>query len=154
MHNFSELLERSTLLTLSSMNQHYELLSEELETNGRTSLVKFLQTITLQRTIYIIGVVSLLESILQTLLVCKNGFTQAEKQLKRMYEIELVKKFQIYRAAINVLKHGYGQSYDSLIKDKHNLPFRIKSEGEYFFEEGDVSEVISPIEVDDQFVLD
>ncbi|TXD98341.1 hypothetical protein ES754_05295 [Psychrobacter frigidicola] len=154
MHKFSELIEMSTLLTINSMERSYELISKELETSGSTLWVKFLQTLTLQKTIYIIGVFSFSESTLQTLLICKNGFIQAEKELKEMGETELVSKFEIYRAAINVLKHGYGRSYDYLIKNKHNLSFKVKGENEGFFEEGDVSEIVTLIEVDDQFVLD
>lgn len=153
MHKFSELVEMSTLSTLNAMNQNYELISKELEISGSTSLVKSLQTMNLQKTIYIVGVFSFSESMLQTALECKNGFMQAEKELKAKGETELVKEFEIYRAAINVLKHGQGRSYDFLLQNKASLSFKIKDKGKFFFNEGDVSEITALIEVDDNFIL-
>ena len=83
MHNFSELVEGSTMATLNSINQIHKMTSKELETKASTSLIKSLQVLNLQKTIYIIGVFSLSESTLQECLWCKNGFIQAEKKLEQ-----------------------------------------------------------------------
>jgi hypothetical protein len=61
--------------------------------------------------------------------------------------------FGILKLAVNVLKHGEGRSYKELL-DKPALPFKLKKPGEAFFNEGDVAEVHTLIEVDDAFVID
>jgi hypothetical protein len=100
-----------------------------------------------------VGMFSILESILQDRLKCNNGFTEARRCLKAKKEIALEKRFSQFYAAINVLKHGRGESYESLLKHKQ-LPFRIKHPGEAFFFEGDASEVTTLVDVDDKFVMD
>ena len=52
-----------------------------------------------------------------------------------------------------MLKHGRGKSYDTLVEKSGLLPFRIKLPRESFFDEGDITEVSTLIEVDDKFVL-
>lgn len=74
--------------------------------------------------------------------------------LVRENENDLNSRFVTFVHAINVLKHGRGRSYDALVAADNDLPFRIKRPGEDFFSEGDVSEVATLIEVDDQFVRD
>lgn len=51
------------------------------------------------------------------------------------------------------LTHGRGKSYDALVANSEDLPFKIKLPNENFFFEGDVSEISTLIEVDDNFVL-
>lgn len=62
-------------------------------------------------------------------------------------------RFNDFKDAINVLKHGEGRSYDRLLKRRDVLPFKIRGRNEAFFQEGDVSEVATLIRVDDNFVM-
>ena len=95
-----------------------------------------------------VGMFSMFEAVLQDRLECRDGFVDA-----RMYlDGELKKRFAYFVHGINVLKHGYGKSYDALVAEPV-LPFRLKRPGESFFFEGDVSEISTLIQVDDQFVL-
>jgi hypothetical protein len=88
---------------------------------------------------------------LQDGLGCEDGFVAARKYLED--ESDLRTRFSQFLSAINVLKHGRGRSYDLLVAECEGLPFRIKRPEEDFFCEGDVSEMSTLIEVDDQFVL-
>ena len=47
-----------------------------------------------------------------------------------------------------------GRSYDTLVAKSSTLSFKIKMPGEDYFDEGDVSEISTLIEVNDEFVLD
>ena len=73
----------------------------------------------------------------------------ATSLVKTLQMIELSKATM----AINALKHGRGASYDALVTKADSLPFRIKRPGQHFYDEGDVSEVSTLVQVDDKFVL-
>jgi hypothetical protein len=66
---------------------------------------------------------------------------------------ELRDLFVKLHQAVNVLKHGRGRSYDSLVAAASILPFRVKLPDEAFFNEGDLSEISTLVEVDDKFVM-
>ena len=153
MHSFSELVFRSTTFTLDSLKEVEEKVLKLLQTSGSTVLIKNLQMIQLQKTITAIGMFSLFESILQNGLTCKNGFEEAKKILKQSGNDEINERFEIFIYAINVLKHGKGRSYDVLRDKAKELPFKIKLFDEEYFEDGDVSEIATLIEVNDDFVL-
>ena len=153
MHNFDELIYRSTAFTLSALE---ELNSKEIEsfgTGASTTNVKSLQMIQLQKAILAIGMFSLFESILQEGLSCRNGFEEAKKALIKNEKVDLHSRFDDFICAINVLKHGRGRSYNALVAKSEVLPFKIKLPNKNFFFEGDVSEISTLIEVDDNFVL-
>lgn len=154
MHRFSELVLRSTSFTLDSLKEVEFKIIELLQTSGSTVLVKNLQMIQLQKVITAIGMLSLFESILQDGLACNNGFEEAKKILKQSGNNDLNNRFEDFICAINVLKHGRGRSYETLVAKSSMLPFKIKMPGEDFFYEGDVSEISTLIEVNDDFVLD
>jgi len=84
---------------------------------------------------------------------CSDGFDEVSKMLRGANQSALDEKFSDFRKAINVLKHGKGSSYDSLVSKAAALPFRIRQPTEPFFFEGDVSEISTLIEVDDEFVI-
>ncbi|WP_245792600.1 hypothetical protein [Flavobacterium fryxellicola] len=109
--------------------------------------------IQLQKTVFAIGMFSMFDAILQDELTCRNGFESAKRILKEKKKLELHDHFDHFISAINVLKHGEGRSYDHLLSKIELLPFRIKLKDENFFDEGDVSEVNTLVEVDDNFVL-
>lgn len=152
MHNYSELVYRSTLFSLQALDEAESKTIKELENSGSTSSVKTLQMIQLQKSVIAIGMFSLFESILQDGLSCSDGFKEAKKILLEEGAKDLHDRFHIFFLAINVLKHGHGKSYDTLIAEPGTLAFKIKKPGEEFFYEGDVSEVNTLIEVDNQFV--
>jgi hypothetical protein len=154
MQRFSELVLRSTSFTLDSLKEVENKVIELLQTSGSTGLVKNLQMIQLQKAITAIGMFSLFESILQDGLACKNGFDEAKNIMKQSGNNDLNDRFEDFICAINVLKHGKGRSYDTLVAKKSMLPFKIKMLGEDYFDEGDVSVISTLIEVNDDFVLD
>jgi len=153
MHNFDHLVYRGIRFTLDSLNETHSKVIQELEIRGSTNSVKNLQMIRLQKAILALGMFSLFESTLQTGLKCENGFKEAKQLLVATGQGDLIDRFQLFIAAINVLKHGRGRAYDFLVEKFESLPFRIKLPRENFFFEGDVSEISTLIEVDDMFVL-
>lgn len=154
MHRFSELILRSTSFTLDSLKEVESKIIELLQTSSSTVLVKNLQMIQVQKAITAIGMFSLFESMLQDGLACKNGFSEAKSILNQSGNNNLNDRFDDFICAINVLKHGKGRSYDTLVAKSGMLSFKIKMPGENFFNEGDISEISTLIEVNDDFVLD
>lgn len=152
MRTFTELVERCTAFTLDALSQAEEKLVEELQASAATHLVNSLRMVQLQKSILAVGMFSMFEAMLQEELKCKDGFREAEKILVRENEIFLKECFNNLQLAINVLKHGRGRSYNDLIAKSAELPFRIKQPEEDFFCEGDISEISTLIEVDDDFV--
>lgn len=152
MHEFTELIYRCTTFTLETLRKANESVIEELQTSSATSLVKALQMVQLQKAILTVGMFSMFEANLQDSLGCKNGFTRAKKILENRGKIATKERFDDLCCAINVLKHGRGPSYDALVAKAESLPFRIKLPDESFFSEGDVSEVSTLVEVNDEFV--
>lgn len=153
MHNFNELIQYSTSFNLTSINKETKNLYRNLTTNANTSNIKMLQMIELQKVIISIGMFSMFDAIVQNELNCKNGFKRINEILIDKNEIELQNSFQDLSMAINVLKHGKGRSYESLLKRIDSLKFKIKKYDEIFFDEGDISAVNTLIKVDDEFVL-
>lgn len=152
MHNFTELVDSCTNFTLETLREVNERTIEALQTSSATSLVKTLQMIQLQKAILAIGMFSIFEANLQEGLNCRNGFDEAKKILADEGELYMKERFDDFSQAINVLKHGRGRSYDALAAKAETLPFKIKLLDESFFFEGDVSEVLTLVEVDDAFV--
>lgn len=153
MHEFNELVTKAAQSSLSALSQSNLKIKESLHQSTATHLVKGLQIIQLQKAILAIGLFSIFEAELQRMLSCKNGFKECTRILIDDGESSLNNKFQIFVMAINVLKHGKGYSYDRLLKQYDSLPFKIKKLEQSFFFEGDVSEISTLIEVDDDFVL-
>jgi hypothetical protein len=152
MHSFDELAYRCATFTLESLQDVNGRTVEALQTSAATSLVKTLQMIQLQKVILAVGMFSIFEARLQDRLSCSDGFREAGEILDQQSATELKETFFDLTAAINVLKHGRGRSYDALVAKAQTLPFRVKLPDEAFFFEGDVSEVSTLVEVDDEFV--
>ena len=153
MHNFDDLVYRSTAFTLSALDEVNSKAIKSFGTGASTTNVKSLQMIQLQKAILAIGMFSLFESILQEGLSCHNGFEEAKKALIKNEKVDLHSRFDDFICGINVLKHGRGRSYNALVAKSEILPFKIKLPDENFFFEGDGSEISTLIEVDDNFVL-
>lgn len=152
MHSFSDLIERSTSFTLYAIEQAQQSVLKEFETSGGTVHLKNLQMFQLQKAIYAVGMFSIFEAHLQQYLNCAEGFKEARKILLCNERNDIESNFHVFYLSINVLKHGRGKSYDQLLVLKDTLPFNIKYYDESFFEEGDVSEVMTLIYVDDYFL--
>jgi hypothetical protein len=157
MHMFAELIDGCTSFTLSALKEANEKTIDALQTSGATSLVKCLQIIQLQKAILAVGMFSLFDAILQDGLNYSEDsaiFSKIAPILDGEGEGALKEEFSDFRKAINVLKHGRGPSYNALVTRSANLPFKVKLPTEPFFNEGDISEISTLIEVDDKFVLE
>jgi hypothetical protein len=152
MHGFTELVDICATFTLECLREANDSTIEALQSSGATSLVKALQMIQLQKAIFAVGMFSIFEASLQEGLSCSDGFGTAKKILDDVGELDIKERFIDLIQAVNVLKHGHGRSYDSLVAKAKNLPFRIKLPDESFFFEGDVLEVSTLVEVDDNFI--
>jgi hypothetical protein len=152
MHEFTELIYRCTNFSLGSLNKVNDEIIKELETSAATRLVKILQMINLHKVVLAVGMFSIFEAHLQDSLGCKNGFAEAKNILNQAGEKKINECFNDLILAVNVLKHGKGRSYDTLVERANQVPFRVKLPDESFFFEGDVSEISSLVEVDDAFV--
>ncbi|MBE9223668.1 hypothetical protein IQ215_13270 [Cyanobacterium stanieri LEGE 03274] len=152
MHSFTELVDSCAAFTLKNLKEANEKTIEALQVSGATSLVKTLQMIQLQKAILAVGMFSIFEANLQDYLDCSLGFVEAKKILSDEGELGTKDKFEDLCLAINVLKHGRGRSYDTLVAKATTLPFTIKLPDESLLSEGDVSAISTLIKVDDAFV--
>jgi hypothetical protein len=152
MHRFTELAHRAASFALSTLNEAQEQTAEGLQTSGATIHVKNLQMITLSKAIFAIGMFSIFEAMLQDDLRATNGFREARRILDATGEHELEERFNNYYLAINVLKHGEGNSYTELLRKRATLPFRVVAEDDKDEFEGDVSAINTLIDADDAFV--
>jgi len=153
MHYYNELVNRSVTYTLKKLDELADVEFSSLQTDAKTISIKNLQMIELTKAIMAIGLFSLLESTIQSELNIKNGFENIDQKLNP----ELYERFDNYKLAINVLKHGKGASYDKLVSmsiSNQVLPFEIKHPDSSFFDEGDVSEINTLVKVDTSFVLE
>lgn len=153
MHAFQDLLFRSTSFTLNALKSLNNELLDSLGELANTTVIKNLQMVQLQKVILAVGMFSIFDSELQKSLSCKNGFIKAREILYDKGEIKLKNRFEYFSLAINILKHGQGRSYETLIQNYQLLPFEIITPGSSFFKEGDVTEVDTLIKVDDKFVM-
>jgi hypothetical protein len=153
MHAFSDLVQRSTAFSLNALAVAQDDVMEKFKTSAATSLVKAVQMIQLQKAISAVGMFSMFDAILQNQLQCPDGFNKAKALLEAKDEPILNERFSDLQLAINVLKHGNGRSYDALVQKAGMLPFRVKQPSESFFNEGDLAEISTLIEVDDAFLL-
>ncbi len=153
MHSFSELAQGCSVFTLTSLKEVEDKTIEELQISGATSLIKTLQMVRLDKVIFAVGIFSVFEALLQDRLNCKNGFIEAKNLLTQSGEATLLEQFSDIELAVNALKHGQGRSYNALIaKSGGTLTSQVKKSSEFFFDEGDVSEVPVLIDVNDKFV--
>lgn len=152
MHAFDELVRQGTEFSLAALNDAHENVTKALETSAETRLVKALQMLQLQKAILAVGMFSIFEATLQDELACEDGFREAGARLDANGQVNLRERFGDMQLAINVLKHGRGRSYDTLVGKASALPFKVKVPDEAVFNEGDVAQVSTLVEVDDAFV--
>jgi hypothetical protein len=113
--------------------------------------VKNAQAIQLGKVVLAVGIFSIFEARLQDSLNCSDGFAELRKILSNTNKQDLALRFEQFTAAVNVLKHGKGRSYDWLLSNGA-LPFVVKARDQHSFSEGDVSEPDTLVLVDDAFV--
>ena len=147
------LLCRCAEFTLSCTRETENRISNALQTSAATSLIMGLRVCRFQRAVVAIGMFSLFESLLQDRMCWDAPFRELPYHLKTLSKTELAQVFEDYKDAINVLKHGKGPSYERLLERTTQLEFRVKLLGTHFFEEGDVSEVQTLIDVNEHFVM-
>ena len=120
--------------------------------DGSTVIVNYARSAQMQMVMVAVGGFSMLEGILEQTRGWAEPFSQLDRKLRAKGLTSTADDFMIFRQAINALKHGAGPSYEQLVR-RDNLPFRVKSLDENFFEEGDVSEIPGLVLVDKNFVL-
>jgi hypothetical protein len=131
MHPFPTLIDSCTAFTLDALNAAQARTTEALQTSSNTALVKTLQMVQLQKVVSAVGMFSIFDALLQDRLKCAEGFKGAADILKDQGAADLEARFE----TLNL------------------LPFKLKQPGENFFNEGDMAEVPTLIEVDDAFVM-
>lgn len=153
MHSFSELILRSSAFLENTLGEVENITLQALETSGATIHIKNLQMISLQKTFFFIGVFSYYEALLQERLECQNGFEEAKRILKENEDNLLLEKFIELQLVVNILKHGKGRSYNQLINKKdRKINVIIKELESEYSEEGNVEEISSLIDVNNDFV--
>lgn len=120
--------------------------------DGSTVFVKNAQALQLGKVVIAVGIFSIFEARLQDSLNCVDGFVELRKVLSSAREQAFALRFEQFAAAVNVLKHGRGRSYDWLLSRSEALPFTVKARDQRFFFEGDVSEPDTLVLVDDAFI--
>lgn len=153
MHAFDELIQYCTAFSLEAVSEAQLRVARALEFSSATSLIKSLQMVQLQRVISAVGMFSIFDAELQARMHAPDGFRAAEDALCGSGELELLQQFRDLQLAVNVLKHGRGRSYETLVARAESLPFRIKMPDGAYFSEGDVGEIGVLIDVDNEFVL-
>ena len=79
MHDFNELVQRSTAFSLSALNEAQQRTVDQLQISAATTMVKTLQMVQLQKAITAVGMFSMFDAILQDQLQCRDGFKKAGK---------------------------------------------------------------------------
>jgi len=152
MHRFTELADRATAYTLAMLGRVEAATLEALQTSAATSHIKNLQMIRLSKAILAVGMFSIFEARLQDALDEENGFKGLRALLADAGEDALASRFNDYYLAINVLKHGEGDSYRKLLAKQTSLPFMLWRSNNAGEREGDVSMVSILVDADDAFV--
>ncbi|MCF4165855.1 hypothetical protein L2U69_09395 [Zavarzinia compransoris] len=106
---------------------------------GQTVFVNRLRTVTVEIEVAAVGIFSLFESRMQQHIPQGSFFGQLKQRLNAAGRNNLAERLHSYYLAVNVLKHGQGDSYNQLLNIP-NLPFEVKRPGDSFFDEGDISE--------------
>ena len=150
MDRFGELIARCVNFMIRALNEASDAnLGDGCDAS--TTFVKNAQAFQLGKVVLAVGIFSIFEARLQDSLNCSDGFTELRKILSNANKQNLALRFEQFAAAVNVLKHGRGRSYDWLLS-RDVLPFVVKTRDQHFFFEGDVSEPDTLVLVDDEFV--
>ncbi len=151
MDRFSEVTARCVGFMINALNEASRANIGD-GSDGSTVFVKNAQALQLGKIVTAVGIFAIFEARLQDGLSCFDGFAELRKILFSASEQDLALRFEQFAAAVNVLKHGRGRSYDWLLSMREALPFILKARDQNFFFEGDVSEAHTLVLVDDAFV--
>lgn len=158
MHSFATHCERATLNLLSMISEREGFILKEMETSGATINIVMIRNCNYLRVFHVVGMFSTFEAVLQRFFgggegaIVKDPFGRVQEILGSKGLGNLLESFKIIRDSVNSLKHGYGRSYEKLLHPA-NLPFKIKRPDESFFDEGDVSEIDTLVQIDNEFVM-
>ena len=107
----------------------------------------------MRATILATGTISVFEALLQQSFGWgKYPFSDLDKYLREHGLDDLAERFLDYRAAINVLKHGTGDSHQRLLRRKELLDFAVRPADQPFHDEGDISEISTLVRANADFV--
>lgn len=150
MHDFAELALRGEVISRRIYEEETDQILGLLAETGETIYVKALQSLSLHRAAYLVGMCSMYEAYLEGR-YGESGWALVRRTLGDAGEQDLLQRFEFMTAAVNVLKHGQGRSYEYLCQRRLELPFSIAMEdGTEDFDEGDVSMLVSLVVVDQE----
>lgn len=149
MHDLAELIKRCQTFILTNLNDLHKTSIYELDKTGASIHVKNLQMIQLQKAIFLIGSISIYESMFQLALGCENGFKEVKNILKLKNKNDLLDQFEELVSIINVLKHGTGRSYDNLL---NTASINIKKQEDFGFLEGKIDEILTLVHVNNELL--
>ncbi|SEW22540.1 hypothetical protein SAMN05444851_2276 [Aliiroseovarius sediminilitoris] len=144
--SFEELLAASKAMEKNALEVEDAAIDQLQKGAASNYLVCSLQRASVQKEVIALGFINRCEFLLQSHFPeQKHIFTHLERVFEDKKQADLSKSVRAIRLLNNVLKHGEGRSLDELRKE-NGLWFAVKSEGEHFFDEGDVSEVESIVD--------
>lgn len=152
MHRFSVLIEACVAFMTSRIEDTEAEIIRLMQDEPSSAHLKNLQALRLQYAVTAVGIFSLFEAELQAQLEVEDGFRALRRMLDEHGKDELLLKFDLFKQAVNVLKHGVGRSYEALRAYAGELPFRIRQSDQDFFGEGDCTEISTLILADGEFV--
>jgi hypothetical protein len=150
-HSSWQLIVATMQHTAASFRRDADDTLNRLEDDASGAVVNAARAAQMRMVMIAAGGFSMLEGILEQTRGWAAPFKELDQQLRAEGLTSTADDFMIYRLATNVLKHGYGESYEQLLR-RDNVPFRVKARNEDYFEEGDVGEIPGLILVDDNFV--
>lgn len=152
MHRFSLLIEGCVAFMKSRIGDAQAEIICLMQNQPSSVHMKNLQSLRLQYAVTAVGIFSIFEAELQGQLEAEDGFRALRRLLNEHGKDELLRRFDLFKHAVNVLKHGEGRSYEALRVYDGELPFRIRLPDQEFFEEGDCTEIGTLVLADDEFV--
>lgn len=151
-HSSWQLIVATMQSTAASFRRDADDALSRVENDSSSDIVNVARSAQMQMVMIAIGGFSMLEGILEQTRGWASPFKELDQKLRAEGLTSIADEFTTYRLAINVLKHGYGNSYEQLLR-RDNVPFRVKARDEYFFEEGDLGEIPGLVLVDHNFLL-
>lgn len=149
--NSWQLIVRTMRTAASAFQQDADETIAHLSESGSSEVINACRRATMNLVMVAVGGFSMLEGVLEQTRGWQHPYQELEHNLREKGNVALAQTFNNYRLAINVLKHGYGKSYERLLTQA-GLPFRVKLPNEAFFDEGDVGEIPGLVLVDFAFV--
>ena len=108
-----------------------------LETSAATRHLTTIDVCHSQVAVSIVGMFSLYESRLQSIYRWAKPFDEVQRLLESNGGTNQAEEFENFKLAVNVLKHGRGDSHSKLLSRSERLPFKVQSYFGEFHEEGD-----------------